>query len=414
MPENHSKTKVLKMPLKIRQAVKSDFEKIHELTAYCYGLDPAAYRERFARKWQLTFQENYLVELDRHVVANARLIPYEQNIRGVWKKMGGVGMVVSEPSTRRKGHVRKLMVYLLEKMAAENYAISCLYPFKDTFYSAFNYTNITANQFIKFNPKFLKRWENLPKGYSLKRFSHSEGFVFLKSLHEKAMAKIHGGVKRGENQWATQNFPNSLSYVVCFNPNGVAEGILRAIPQGFSKGFDWAETGQLEIKDFFSLTPKAKQALLHFLYLHTDQIIEALLPINPQESELYPWLHDYYLTTIKTTNIWQARIINIQLSLENLPVPCEGETIIRVRDPLLPANDASYLLVSKNRKLTVQQTEGQKADFEFSIEGLTALLYGILSPAELEAFGWLKILTVQKTPLLTRFPRVSPFMSEEF
>jgi len=403
------------MPITIRQAKKSDFDKVHELTSYCYGFDPVSSRERMERRWLLTFQENFVVELGSQILANARLINYEQNIRGVWKKMAGIGMVVSEPTMRRKGYVRELMHYLLQKMQEEGVAVSCLYPFKDTFYSAFNYVNISANQFLLFNPRFLSRWKKLPEGYSIKRLPHIEGFPILKSLHEKAMAKIHGGVKRDEHLWTTLNVPNRLSYIVCYNSEGIAEGILRTIPRGFSEGFDWVETGRLEILDFYVLSVKAKHALFTFLYHHSDQIKEIILPLNPQESELYPWLNEYYMVQVKTRNLWQARIINIQKALQNLPVTTTGELSIKVNDSLLPSNNQNYSIKNQKGQLEVQTIKEEQVDFELTIEGLTALVYGSLEPFELEEFGWLEIHNPKKVPLLMQwFPRIHSYMLEDF
>ena len=97
-------------------------------------------------------------------------------------KMGGIAMVVSDPLYRRKGYVREVMNYLMKKMADEKYAVSCLYPFKDTFYASFNYVN--ANPFVrmKFKPELFSRWKNMPDGYSIKRLNHSDGFKYFKEI----------------------------------------------------------------------------------------------------------------------------------------------------------------------------------------------------------------------------------------
>ena len=103
--------------VKIRQATKEDFEQVHEITAYSYGFDTLASKEGGMKRWEITYDEQYLAEIDGKITANTRMIPFEQNIRGVWKKMGGIAMVVTDPVFRRKGHIRDIMNFLIKKMA---------------------------------------------------------------------------------------------------------------------------------------------------------------------------------------------------------------------------------------------------------------------------------------------------------
>lgn len=401
--------------MKIRQATLEDFEIINELNGVCYGFDPKSMSERFLKRYEFTFDEQYCVEIADQIVANARSIPLEQNVRGKWLKMGGIAMVVSDPEHRRRGYIRELMNFLIERMYEEGYSVSTLYPFKDTFYASFGYVNTPPTVRMEFNPNLLSKWKKLPQGYSVKRMDHEEAFPYYKEIHSKAMEKVHGGVKRTEKRWREYDQQSPAWYAVVFNSNGNAEGVMKYIYKGFGSGFEWAEEGRINISDFWTLTPKAKHSLFNFLFLHADQIVKVRLPTNPAESSYYNWLQGYFTTELSPINIWMARIINVQKTLNNMPTAAKINLKVNVIDSLLKDNNQTFAIAVKNNELIVTPLGDKKADLELTIEGLTALVYGVLSAEELEPFNWIKNASKeQKTTLSETFPRITPFMLEGF
>ena len=92
-----------------------DFEAIAELERYAYDLPPD-YMEMAKDRFPLSYEEHFLVEEDRKVVATTRLVELEQNVRQTWKKMGGVSMVATAPEARKRGHYRRLMIHMNEYM----------------------------------------------------------------------------------------------------------------------------------------------------------------------------------------------------------------------------------------------------------------------------------------------------------
>ncbi|NHK29759.1 MAG: GNAT family N-acetyltransferase [Asgard group archaeon] len=400
--------------LKIRKATLKDFDRINELTGISYGFDAEAMKERFFKRFEFIFEEYYCYEVDGNIVANMRFIPFDQYVRGKKMKMGGIAMVVSDPLYRRKGYVREIMNHLMKKMADEKYAVSCLYPFKDTFYASFNYVN--ANPFVrmKFKPELFSRWKKLPDGYSIKRLNHSDGYKYLKEIHGKKIPQIHGGVERSEKRWREYEEGRG-NFIVAFNSKGKAEGIMKFFSKGFSAGFDWSEEGKLSVSGILYLTPKARLALYNYLYMYSDQIVEITLPIYTNESEMYSWFQGYYMVKLDPVNIWQARIINVKETLEGMEVPLDGQVSFSVSDELCSNNNQTYQITATNSKLTVKESGKEKVDMEFSIEGLTALVYGLLPTDEIEVFNWLKGASNKDKQLLDKwFPVIAPILTEGF
>ncbi len=366
------------------------------------------------KQYELTYDENFCIEADGKVRANIRFINFNQNIRGKWVKMGGIAMVVTDPMYRRKGYVKKIMNYLIEKMKKENFDVSALYPFIDTFYSAYGYVNISPFVRMKFDPKYFSRWKNLPEGYSVKRLSHEKGFKYYKEIHNKIVNTIHGSVKRNEKRWKEYDRPGPGWFVVTFNKNGKPEGVMKYTSKGFSRGFDWTEEGKLRVSEIHTLTPKSRHALYNYLYLHSDQIVEACLPIYPNQSMMYPWLQGYYMTELNPMNIWQARIIDVKSTLDNIAVSYDAQINIRITDKQITENNQTYAIKAHDGKLKVE-TSKKEAELEMTIEGLSSLVYGVLLTNDLEAFGWLKNTKEEEKALLDKwFPLQEPTLTEGF
>ncbi|MBD3189273.1 MAG: GNAT family N-acetyltransferase [Candidatus Heimdallarchaeota archaeon] len=401
--------------MEIRQATLADFEIVNELNGYCYGYSPEANKELHQKHFEHTHKEQYCIEQNNTVIGNARCIPFEQNIRGCWKKMGGIAMVVSAPEVRRRGNIRQLMLFLFKKMHESKMGVSTLYPFKDTFYSSFGYVSGPATVQVEINPKQFKRWRKLPHGYSIERFPFNEGLNFFKNIHEKAIQEIHGGVRRSEQRWNEFLITRKDWLAVVFNASSEPEGVIQYQSKGFGSNFPWAEEGKIAIRENYTLTPEARHTIYHYLFLHADQINKVILPINPNYSSPNPWLQDFYTSSLQTGVIVMDRIIDVQSSLQDLPIEKEGQLVINVIDNFCPWNNREFELKGKNSQLKVSLVEAQNSSLEITIEGLTSLVYGLLSVNDLQTFQWIKGLSKSQRKLLAQwFPLKEPWMMEAF
>ena len=110
----------------------------------CYDFPPPSL-DIFCKKFPEIVDEFYSGKGDENkLLSNARCIPFEQNIRGVFKFMGGVSIVTSTPEKRREGNMKQLLIYMFQKMKEKGQVCSALYPFKDEFYGKIGYINCKA------------------------------------------------------------------------------------------------------------------------------------------------------------------------------------------------------------------------------------------------------------------------------
>ena len=401
--------------MKIRQAKKDDFDQILDITAISYGFDVEQASERYKKKYEDIMDEEFVIDVEGKITTKARNIPFTQNVRGKLIPMAGISMVASDPTNRRQGHVRKLMEYLIQMMYEENLNVSALYPFKDTFYAKFGYVNINPYKQLIISPEQLRRWKTLPEGYTVKRMNNEESFDIYKKLHEEFVGKIHGGVIRSEKRWKEYAENPKVKVAVAYNSKGKPEGIMRYSIKGFSSGFDWAPDGEINAEEFFTTSPNGKIALLNFLFLFTDQIRKVLLPIYSENSEIYTWLNGFYKVDIKSNNIWMARVVDVKKTLQGMPTCGEDKIAFKVVDPIIKANNTTFQISAKDKKIVVEETKDKTGVLELTIEGLTALVFGALSAEELDSFGWLKdASTADKEILDNFFPRKVAFLSEGF
>ena len=398
--------------MELRQATTDDIDKILSLEAYCYGMGPEVppiIRERF----ELIFDEYYVVEEDGKILASARMIPYEQNIRGILKPMGGISMVSSNPETRRRGYTRKLMLHMIEEANRVGIATMTLQPFKDTWYGALGFVKTQPQLTLEADPAQMKHW-NCPTGYHVERSKFSDGYEKFKNVHDSNAEILHGAVRRSEKHWKERSIGNRSSLAIAIGEDGSPEGALQYITKGYMDFGEGAEPGTMHIRSRIWLNSKARNALFNFIYLHADQIIKLRMRVYPGTDSYFQWLSDHNVISSKGNLPVMVRCVNVEDALQGLPISGEGELKLQVVDSHCEWNSKGYLLKEVNESLQVSEIS-EPISTQISIEGISSLLYGTLKVDELVDYGWLSgISSVDVKSLSNWFPLRYPWMAEQF
>jgi predicted acetyltransferase len=398
--------------MNLRQATIDDIDKILSLEAYCYGMGPdipPIIRERF----DLIFDEYYLVEDNGRILASARMIPYEQNIRGALKPMGGISMVSSNPETRRRGYSRKLMLYMIEKANQIGLATMTLQPFKDTWYGALGFVKTQPQLTLEANPNQMKYWK-CPPGYQVERSKFSDGYEKFKIVHDTNAEIFHGAVRRSEKHWKERSIGNRSSLAIVLGEDGSQEGALEYITKGYMDFGEGAEQGTMHIRSRIWFNSKARNALFNFIYLHADQIVKVQMRVYPGTDSYFQWLSNHNVISLKGNLPVMVRCVNVKDALQGLPISGEGELKLQVVDSHCPWNSIGYLLREENGTLQVTETD-EIASSQINIQGISSFLYGTLNVNELIDYGWLSGISTEDLELLSNwFPTRYPWMAEQF
>jgi predicted acetyltransferase len=393
----------------VKRCNMDDKDTIWNIISYAYSI-PESSKEKFFERLEIMVKEFFLNEVDGAPEVTARVLQLDQNIRGVLKPMGGIGMVASSPEHRRMGNTRDLILSIFDILKKEGYAVSTLYPFKDTFYGSLGYVKMPPTRTLEFNPNALVGI-SVPIGYSAKREEGEEMLKVRRKLHRDMVLETHGGVIRSDMRWEemTKNF--SLKAVVTRNSKGNPEGIMIYSIKGYGEGHSWAETGQLSIHEFIWLTLEARDALLNYLYKHADQIVKVTMLISARNEDFYHWLSNIYAPTMKANIVSMARIIDVAKSLSGYPSVSSGRALIKVIDPQIEENNKVFEISSKEGLTTVEESKKQSST-TIRIEGLTSILYGTLNEDQLRRMGWLS--GESPSNLFNWFPPAVPWLTEDF
>ena len=402
--------------MKIRRTTSDEIDDVMKLAMYSYGQGTEP-RPGFKEVMDLTYDEFLTVEENGKVVANSRLLPFEQNTRQVWKRMGGIAEITSAPETRRQGHIRELMKYMFKEMHDDGYATSVLYPFKDECYGRLGYVSCTPIHWISVNLDRLRRWE-LPAGYHVERMEFSQGLTHLKTIHKESVESTHGGVRRSEKRWKEMNINLSKkkTIAIAFDRKDEPRGALFYDIKGYGTFGKEDEWGTLRIREKYWLNHEARSALFHFLHMHDDQIIKIKTLVHPNEMDYHYWFTNVNPPTIQARLwVYMVRLIDVEKSVEGLPAESDGELTIKVKDTHCPWNNQSYRFVGDGGSLKAEALGNATSPIKMSIGGLSALVFGAIWPADLEPLGLCTGLDSKAMKLLTSwFPREPPSMIEDF
>jgi predicted acetyltransferase len=394
----------------IRQAALADSDAIFNLERYAYDY-PAEHVKLLKKNFEMTFEEYYVLEDDGKVIGAGRMICFDQNIRNSWKKMGALGALATLPEIRRQGHAREMMNFGINLMYQEDYATSMLYPFKDTFYSAFGYINCPPVLSVSVNPLQLRGCKK-PHGYSFQRSPIEEGVNFFKYVHDKSAESHHGAVRRSDRRWEEMMTGGNYEIVSVFGREGDPEGLMMYQKTGYSQFGDTKTVGKMTVREWYCLSCRARTAMLNYIYLHADQIVNVSIPINPMSDDYYHWVQDRNIPTIRARRSYMARVIDVEKAIEEISSSIEGEVCIQVQDKHCDWNNQAFRIYQEGSMLHVERIDGVECDTIVSIEGITALLYGTAQVDTLVCFGWID---GPVPPLLSQwFPKMDMWMTEDF
>ncbi len=124
------------------------------------------------------------------------------------------------------------------------------------------------------------------------------------------------------------------------------------------------------------------------------------------------------MSKIEADDHGMVRIVDVIRCLNDIPANLEGSVIFEVVDHFCEWNSGTYTLVYSNGKLECKMAETTEIDsisIKFTIEGLTALVYGILPIPEIKELNWIEFGNSDEVALLEKwFPTIPLWLSEEF
>lgn len=101
---------------------------------------------------------------DDHLASYIMVNEFKSRIFAKKVKMGSVGYVASYPENRGQGDINRLMKEIILELHGQNYAISNLAPFSETFYRRYGYENAIYEKMHQSDPAYLRFFKPVKEG----------------------------------------------------------------------------------------------------------------------------------------------------------------------------------------------------------------------------------------------------------
>ncbi len=378
----------------IRYMTNDDLLAYQQLCTICYNYtntgEPELLTDEALHAYRGVFSE------DGQLLSAMMQIPYQVRFcdgsdeGGQTVKLVGIGGVVSDPSARKGGNIRRIFETDLPRLYQEGYVFSALYPFSYRFYGKFGYTwaEFWRNAEI---PRECLRGD-LRQAEKILRVLPEADDRGMAAIYEKYIADKNLAMIRDDKLWARlrKGTPwDSLKHAYVLHVDGQpsAYWIGRMQKHGYSTTLhmqDMAWTCQRGLEAIFAMIRGMNEVEKIALRVQSD--FEPRLLVN----EAYDVDDKGHATAM-------VRVVNVERALALLiPPVLPGSITIEVQDDQIPDNCGRFTVSSDGYSLVVEKVEGAAPDLRCDIRSLTALVMGRHRFADAVEAGVAEVLSPKK------------------
>jgi predicted acetyltransferase len=385
------------------------------LTSYAFHPSPP-FRDR--EEWEQAIRQRrdvtYLALFeDETVVSTVAGSPMTQHVRGKLYEASGIWGVVTDPASRRRGHCRRLMARLLAAQRDEGQTLSCLYPFRASFYERLGYVTFPLPRKAAFAPSALTPLLEGDLGGEVDLLLLGDGYDTYRDYTRRLQQRTHGmGLfVHGEKERAQRE---NRSWLALAKVDGEVVGLMVYELKG-----EAVTRFTLRAHRFYYDTSQARYLLLQWIARHVDQASEVELWLPPFEQP-ETWLADIQVSTESQVRAPMGRVVDVAKigGMETGP----GRFSARISDPLCPWNEGGpggavasagvWQFETVDGRLEVGPAT--QADCDLTIQALAALIYGTHDSADFVFRGWGNPSQAVQATLRSMFPPLVPYLHEYF
>lgn len=325
-----------------------------------------------------------------------------QNMRGTLYSASGVWGVSTHPSARRNGYCRQTIASLLSVERDTGKAFSNLYPFRESFYERLGYVSFPLTKVAKLTPASLAALLKMETGGEIELkligdvYDIYREYLTEMRLHTHGMAFFDIGDRAAANR--------NTFWLALAKFDGNVEGMMlyRVLGEEVTKY-------NFVAYRFYYRTSRARYLMLNWIARHVDQADRAEIWLQADE---YPetWMADFLVKTESAVRPAMSRVLDVE-RIGGMDVG-KGSFSAQIIDPICPWNESVWKFESSSGKLKVRKTS--KAECQLMVQGLTALISGVHDPQDFPLRSWGDPNPVLQSTMREMFPKMSPFMHENF
>jgi len=388
-----------------RLSVDDAQEVLFPLKQYAFRPSPP-FRDREA--WLEAIQQRrdviyFALYEDGKPVATVAASPMTQQVRGTLHGASAIWGVVTDPAARRRGYCRRLMARALAEQREEGWSLSCLYPFRASFYERLGYAKFPLHHEVTFDPAALRGLLTQDLGGDVERMLIGQGYDAYRAYVKRLQRRTHGmGVfVHGEKARAQKE---KRSWLALAKVDSHVVGLMVYQLRG-----DDVTQFTMRGTRFYYDTSRAKYLLLQWIARHVDQAnkVELWLPAFEQPGT---WMADMALSMQAPARAPMGRTVEVG-ALEGMETG-PGRFAARISDPLCPWNNDVWQFETVDGHL--EAMPASEAQCELGIQALSALVYGTHDPGDFAFRGWGDPSSAVQDTMRTMFPRRLPYLHEFF
>jgi len=335
-------------------------------------------------------------------VAIAACPTLTQNVRGKIFKMAGFADVSTHPKARRKGYVRAMFRYAYENLKNEGRVFSALYPFRESFYERLGYITFPQSRQALFNASDLRPLFQMNLKGEVELSLIGEAYDTYYDFVLKLQPRVHGmGVFEDPQKESAQE---NRSWLLQAKVDGDVIGILGYTIQG-----EEMMNYTLRAPRFYYNNAQGKYLLLEWIARHVDQAGNARIWL-PAYEQPNTWLSDISPKLEPVFVSPMGRVLDVA-AIEGMETSPGGFSV-EIRDADCPWNNGTWKFESCSGKLKI--APAQKADCHLTIQGLSALIYGVNDPDDFSFRGWGNPSPEMAATMRAMFPPKLPYLHEYY
>ena len=323
------------------------------------------------------------VDDDGELVAACTWFPFPAWIGGVRVTTGALAAVVSAPASRRRGHVRELVLDGLRELHEAGVGWSLEYPFDPRFYARLGYRAF-PNGVVLGMPI-----ERLPGD------AREASFAPVPDLDPKLrtirarFAAAHGFALDRDDPPPASGEATTLRWRRIFEPpsNEATPATAYRTDGGYAivatEGF--GPSGVLHVVDAAWTDADARRRVLAMLTAWRGQVGTVRLDLPAHDPLALAEAPEH----ARERPVLQGRIVDVVAALTPLrPARPPGRDAVsfELHDPQLPWNDGTWRAELREDGCVVERLEGGEVDMRLGVDALAAALAGV-PPAALHAAG---------------------------
>jgi predicted acetyltransferase len=367
-----------------------DLESVGHVRAIGFGGDKKRAADQIKNNPRYDTSHIIVAEYEGQIIGTATIIPAKMWLSGVPLSVGAVAAVTVLPEFQRNGVAGKLMKYAVIHMHGEGQTLSMLFPFSHKYYRKLGFGTISDLHAYYISPSNLSISE---EGDQVRPFAPDD-LPIIRVLYKGRLTWSNGWFTRSNEWWdkIINQWPNIMVYDDGDMVGGYYSYEIKAGHEG-----RWI----LQIKEFFAADAKAFRGLMSYLATQNEaDVIEYLAPADTPlrhclrqpiaaNAQNRGWIFND-LCHITPGPV--ARIINLPQALTTrfYTRGMSGTRILKVKDPLIPANEALTVFRLVDGRAETHPADDHKPDIETDIVTLTQILCGYMKATDAYRLGYFK------------------------